>query len=485
MGGSCGRHPTVPPQPPPPAALTHSRPTGPRLTPAAARQPPWHEYTPGGHAVDNGSQADAGRGGGAGGGGAAPPPPPPLPPPSLRATGATLRPLGAQGTPPLPKNGPRRGGTGCDLTCTPRASAPPAASSRGGRGRRASPHQRARAALGPSLGAAHGGAPGQYGGRAPHDPPHDHCPLRGGQRGGSGPKRPPGERSTGRPSSPPPPGAALEECAEDKRGARVGNCGPPPGGGAGRTRRDPPPTPPTRPQAAGAPVPPAEAGGMVPPPPARERSRSTARPPAPAADSYRNRGEQGSLRQRARTPHRSRPEKAGKHDPEWYGDHAPHDQNNASDTRFVACPGKADERNEAERPPALLTPPAAQTGGTAHGPPPPPRPAPRHTNPTDPPHGGRTAPSQVGGSQDRIAPPQARQTEQGTGAGPRGTTLPSPSAGTARGAHATPPRGGGEQTPRERERTHTQRARGDYQKGNQTELAERRDHVEWHTSERG
>ena len=60
-----------------------------------------------------------------------------------------------------------------------------------------------------------------------------------------------------------------------------------------------------------------------------------------------------------------------------------------------------------------------------------------------------TTPSQVGGNQDRTAPPQARQTEQGTGAGhaeghgPRGTALPAPSAGTARGAHATPPRGGG------------------------------------------
>ena len=57
--------------------------------------------------------------------------------------------------------------------------------------------------------------------------------------------------------------------------------------------------------------------------------------------------------------------------------------------------------------------------------------------------------SQVGGNRDRTAPPQARQTEQGPGAGhaeghrPRGTALPAPSAGTARGAHATPPRGGG------------------------------------------
>ena len=35
--------------------------------------------------------------------------------------------------------------------------------------------------------------------------------------------------------------------------------------------------------------------------------------------------------------------------------------------------------------------------------------------PLDPPHGGRTAPSQVGGNRDRTAPPQARQTEHGPG----------------------------------------------------------------------
>ena len=188
---------------------------------------------------------------------------------------------------------------------------------------------------------------------------------------------------------------------------------------------------------------------MVPPPPARERSRSTARPPAPAAGSHRDRGEQASPRQRATTPHRSCPEKAGKHEPERYGGHAPHDQNDANDTRFVACPGKAEGRNEAERPPALLAPPDAQTGGTAHRPPPPPRTAPWHTNATDPPHGGGTHPRKVGGNRDRTAHPQARQTEQGTGAGhaeghgPHGTALPAPSAGTARGSHATPPRGGG------------------------------------------
>ena len=78
--------------------------------------------------------------------------------------------------------------------------------------------------------------------------------------------------------------------------------------------------------------------------------------------------------------------------------------------------------------------------------------APRNSG-RHPPRGRPTAtpttPSQVGGNRDRTAPPQARQTEQGTGAGhaeghgPRGTALPAPSAGTTRGAHATPPRGEG------------------------------------------
>ena len=35
------------------------------------------------------------------------------------------------------------------------------------------------------------------------------------------------------------------------------------------------------------------------------------------------------------------------------GGHAPHGQHNASDARFVACPGKGEGRKEAERPPAL------------------------------------------------------------------------------------------------------------------------------------
>ena len=45
---------SLPPLLPPPATLTHWRPTGPRPTPTAARQPRLHEYTPGGHAGDIG-----------------------------------------------------------------------------------------------------------------------------------------------------------------------------------------------------------------------------------------------------------------------------------------------------------------------------------------------------------------------------------------------------------------------------------------------
>ena len=222
------------------------------------------------------------------------------------------------------------------------------------------------------------------------------------------------------------------------------------------------------------------------------------------------------------------------------GCHTPHGQHNASDTRFVACPGKAEGWNEAERPPALQAPPrpppgtptpqtrpaarsphrACRPGGQGKGPhtrtpapttrgsrtptarpvggqsgegerltPDAPRNGRRH-----PPRGRPTAtpttPSQVGGNRNRTAPPQARQTEQGTGAGhaeghrPRGTALPAACRDHARCARHDTQRGG-ERTPRERERTHMKGARGDYQKGNQTERAERTDRVEWRTSERG
>ena len=54
------------------------------------------------------------------------------------------------------------------------------------------------------------------------------------------------------------------------------------------------------------------------------------------------------------------------------GGHAPHGQHNASDARFVACPGKAEGRKEAERPPALQAPPRPHSRRKRRTPPPPP-----------------------------------------------------------------------------------------------------------------
>ena len=71
------------------------------------------------------------------------------------------------------------------------------------------------------------------------------------------------------------------------------------------------------------------------------------------------------------------------------GGHAPHDQNDASDTRFVACPGKAEGRNEAEQPPALQAPPGRTNGGHgARTAPPPPSPPPGTRTPRTRPTGG-------------------------------------------------------------------------------------------------
>ena len=209
---------------------------------------------------------------------------------------------------------------------TARPSAP--SRSCGGCGRRASPHQRAGAMRGQSLRAAHGGAPEQYGGRAPHDPPMTTA-HSGRAEGGFTSAGAPGGAVRGPPLIPPHPGAAPRprphahaggECTDATRGARMGYRGPIPRGGAGGLRRDPlPPSPPPARKPRGPRPPPPEAGGMVPPRTAGERSRSSARPPASAAGSRKNRGEQARPRQRASTPHRSRPVKAGEHKPEWYG----------------------------------------------------------------------------------------------------------------------------------------------------------------------
>ena len=102
----------VPPPPPPPPRRTDSL-AADRTAPDAPGRPatPTARVYPGGA---HRRQRMAGRRptGGGGRGGGPPNPPPPLPPPSLGATGATLRPPGGQGAPPLTQKGPRRGGGG-------------------------------------------------------------------------------------------------------------------------------------------------------------------------------------------------------------------------------------------------------------------------------------------------------------------------------------------------------------------------------------
>ena len=80
------------------------------------------------------------------------------------------------------------------------------------------------------------------------------------------------------------------------------------------------------------------------------------------------------------------------------GGHAPHGQHNASDARFVACPGKAEGRNEAEQPPALQAPPRPHNRGVRRTPPPPPSLFPSICTP-------RTRPAARSPHRDRAGPP--------------------------------------------------------------------------------
>ena len=165
------------------------------------------------------------------------------------------------------------------------------------------------------------------------------------------------------------------------------------------------------------------------------------------------------------------------------------------------------------RTPALLPAQGRQRDGPRQGDPPPhwpPRPHSRGARRTAPPppahppaaegpgrasptHGERTAPSQVGGETGPGCPPPKKQTTRGTVPGQdkqRGTDrverpYQRPAPGLTEVRAPDQPGEGGGRTPRERRRTHTQRTRGEYQKGNRTEPAERTDRVEWRTSERG
>ena len=292
---------------------------------------------------------------------------------------------------------------------------------------------------------------------------------------------------------------------------------------------------------------------MVPPPPERGAGARPAPPPQPPAPT----GAAKNKRARANAPGR-RTDRTQRSlvstNRSGMGDNAPHEQHNASDTRFVACQGKAEGRNEAQRPPALQPPPRPHKRGVRRTSSPL-QPVPRHTSATDPPRGAQPrkgvqaegtekgphtrtpapttrgsqtptarpvggqsrggkrltpdaprnsrrhpprgrptatpkTPSQVGGNRDRTAPPKharrskgpGQDTRRGTDHGERAYQRPVPEPREVRTPHHP---GGGERTPRERERTNTKGTREDYQKGNWTERAERTDRLKWRTSEQG
>ena len=213
----------------------------------------------------------------------------------------------------------------------------------------------------------------------------DTQPTQGRQRGGSGLQGPPRERSTGRPSPPPTPGRHFDpdrtrtpegSAPTTRRGPGLSTAGRRPEGEQGGRGATPLTAPPPARKPRGPRPPPPEAGGMPPPPPpergAGARPAPPPQPPAPTGAVKNKRARANAPGRRTNRTQRSLVS-TNRSD---MGGHAPHGQHNASDTRFVACPGKAEGRNEAERPPALQAPPGRTTGGYGARPPPPPGPPP-------------------------------------------------------------------------------------------------------------
>ena len=108
-GREPGRGDSPPPPPPPPPHW----PVGGRPDRAQCPRPPGNPH---GTSIPQGGTPETTDGrptrDGAGGRGGGPPVPPPAPPPSLGATGAALRPPGAEGTPHPPRRDRNAGGGG-------------------------------------------------------------------------------------------------------------------------------------------------------------------------------------------------------------------------------------------------------------------------------------------------------------------------------------------------------------------------------------
>ena len=230
-----------------------------------------------------------------------------------------------------------------------------------------------------------------------------------------------------------------------------------------------------------------------PPPPRRAAAPSGERcqahtPRAPAGPPARSQTDPDRLavpRGRTRTPGGPHPGSARGHEPEQYGDHALPQLSDADATCFGARRGEAEGRTVVERPPAPWGPPAAppRGGSTQAAPPPPPRPAYKGAVNREP-SSGKKGPGRPPLKQARQRMGLRQETRRGTDRMERPYRRPAQERRQVRARHR-PREGRRTPTPRECERTRTQRARGEYQKGNQTKPAESTDLMEWRTGGRG
>ena len=161
---------------------------------------------------------------------------------------------------------------------------------------------------------------------------------------------PPGGRSTGRPSPPPPRGGTSAPTAGARRkGARrrhgESQEGVPQAAAWNESREavarhPPPPRPPTGPPAAGAPAPTPRGRRDGPPPPERGAGVRPAPPPQPPAQMGAAKNKWAHACAPGRRADRAQRSRVGVNR-NGMGGHAPHGQHDTSDARFVAYPGKA------------------------------------------------------------------------------------------------------------------------------------------------
>ena len=155
---------------------------------------------------------------------------------------------------------------------------------------------------------------------------------------------------------------------------------------------------------------------MVPPPPERGAGARPAPPPQPLAPTGAAKNKRARVNAPGRRTDRTQRSLVSTNRSDM-GGHAPHGQHNASDTRFVACQGKAEGRNEAEQPPALQAPPRPHKRGVRRTPPPPSPPPSTRTPRTRP--AARSPHRACRPRGQRRAPTPARPRPQHVDRGPR------------------------------------------------------------------